>query len=747
MEHRIDDDGGVWIQGGTAPIPAPGEPGGGPVVIDDTPPELKEHRKREEDRDARAFRANHTAQLYGDHYTKFAEAKKTMNLADSRGLTERSLKAFDADFLARAKAAPSDEARQGFVDDAMDLRRALETQFGMTESTFKDMERRSDLGLKADALSRQAQAYPEDYALHAAVLDKVADGAVPLVTRERITQFRRFEAEKMARIAMMGFIEQGRFDEGRALLATATDENGNPGTLPLPLPPEAVKELGDMLEQRHAEAAAREVRLDRVDTVIEGTAGPTDDPAEWQALVEEHYQVAGPQMAELEPAERIGAEDDYVRKLGHLPKPLTRSLRAGMLSGEPGQEAAAALRLKTLADHDPALIAAIPEAERARAAAIAEFAELGLKPERAVELGEEKLAEVGAEAETSQFPAVEGPADAGMNNGETGIPDTDSVEIAELPEGGGLRLSDPGTGSVKDVSPEEIAGLAELGDDLAEVISTDDPESLNDVPDELGDEIGEIVLGLVPGIGEALSAKEAYAAFLAARMALDDEDLSGALMKGGEAALAAIGAVPIIGGTVRFTKAGAKTASLLLRVLKAGRRQGRRVAEGVAVAGRTVSKTWFGRWTDKLLTRTVKAQGKMARVGTLSPKVRAFVEAKGKKPGTRGIIAVDRRLVRMVRDTKKADQKLAREVIRRMPDDLKNPRAVLWDKKKGNLVYVFDVPGTRKGKYVINVGFVQEVQRGDKLVRRQGNFVSSGGAVPRRILSDTNAYELVDGRI
>ena len=98
-------------------------------------------------------------------------------------------------------------------------------------------------------------------------------------------------------------------------------------------------------------------------------------------------------MAELDPAERIGAEDDYVRDLGHLPKSLMRSLRAGMLSGEPEHEAAAALRIKTLGDHDPALIEAIPEAERTRAAAIAEFAELGLKPARAVELGDERLHE------------------------------------------------------------------------------------------------------------------------------------------------------------------------------------------------------------------------------------------------------------------------------------------------------------------------------------------------------------------
>ena len=165
------------------------------------------------------------------------------------------------------------------------------------------------------------------------MLNKVADGAMPLVKRERAIQFRAVEAEKMARSAMMGFIEQGRFDEGRALLATATDADGNPGALPLP--PEALKERGGRLEHRHAEATARKQRLDRVDTVVEGAAEPTYDPTEWRALVEERFAVVGPQMAELDPAERIGAEDDYVRNVGHLPKPLMRFLRAGMLPGEP----------------------------------------------------------------------------------------------------------------------------------------------------------------------------------------------------------------------------------------------------------------------------------------------------------------------------------------------------------------------------------------------------------------------------
>ena len=451
MTERRDYDEGAWIQGGTARIPARGEPFGGPVVVDDTPPEIKEHRKREENKDNWAFRAGNLADVYGRNYTTFAEARKTMTLAEAKGLTERSLKTYDADVLAIAEGAPSDEARQRFSEDALDLRDALKTRFTGTEDTFQDMKRRSAASIKAGALSRQAQAYPEDYVLHAAMLDKVVAGAAPLVKPEIAAKFRAVETEKMARSAVMGFIEQGRFDEGRALLATATGVNGGPGALPLP--PDAVKELGGILEERHGQATAREERLDRVDTVLEGTAGPTDDPTEWEALVEEHYQVVATQMAELDPTERIEVEDDYVRNLGYLPKPLTRSLRAGMLSGEPEHEAAAALRLKTLADHDPALIEAIPQAERARAAAIADFAELGLKPERAVELGDERLA-AATDAFKERVLDLRGQIGGGITDdgkviskpdGRPDVPNKKSAAPNEIPEVSieKTRINDP----------------------------------------------------------------------------------------------------------------------------------------------------------------------------------------------------------------------------------------------------------------------------------------------------------------
>ena len=86
MANRSDDYDGAWIQGGTARIAARGGPGGGPIEFDDTPPELKEHMKREENKDTWSFRSENLARLYGDHYTPFAEARKTMGLGDAKGL-------------------------------------------------------------------------------------------------------------------------------------------------------------------------------------------------------------------------------------------------------------------------------------------------------------------------------------------------------------------------------------------------------------------------------------------------------------------------------------------------------------------------------------------------------------------------------------------------------------------------------------------------------------------------------------
>ncbi len=102
----------------------------------------------------------------------------------------------------------------------------------------------------------------------------------------------------------------------------------------------------------------------------------------------------------------------------------------------------------------------------------------------------------------------------------------------------------------------------------------------------------------------------------------------------------------------------------------------------------------------------------------------------------------------MLRTGKPTPKQLPADFIRRMPEMLRKPKAVLWDKRKRNLVYVFDVPSdAKKGKFLVNVEFTQEVQRGDKLVLRKGNFVASGGQVPAINLKDRAVFELVEGRL
>ena len=170
--------------------------------------------------------------------------------------------------------------------------------------------------------------------------------------------------------------------------------------------------------------------------------------------------------------------------------------------------------------------------------------------------------------------------------------------------------------------------------------------------------------------------------------------------------------------------------------------------EPAAAAARAASPRWFARWTDNILSGKVKPQGKSARVGKMSLKVKAFLKTKGIDADTTAIHVIDKRIRRMLRTGKPTPKQLPADFIRRMPEMLRKPKAVLWDKRKRNLVYVFDVPSdAKKGKFLVNVEFTQEVQRGDKLVLRKGNFVASGGQVPAINLKDRAVFELVEGRL
>ncbi len=154
----------------------------------------------------------------------------------------------------------------------------------------------------------------------------------------------------------------------------------------------------------------------------------------------------------------------------------------------------------------------------------------------------------------------------------------DAAPGSAVGEAGGRALAFSGP-------PEDVGRrLRELGERLT---GYPDP---SDVPPEVAEEIGLAVAGMVPGIGEAISAKEAYDAFLLARAGAEDGKLADTLLHGSDAALSAIGAVPLVGNVTRFSKSSYRIARALHRVWGKPVRLGSRLDPTPGPTGRQLRK-------------------------------------------------------------------------------------------------------------------------------------------------------------
>ena len=105
----------------------------------------------------------------------------------------------------------------------------------------------------------------------------------------------------------------------------------------------------------------------------------------------------------------------------------------------------------------------------------------------------------------------------------------------------------------------------------------------------------------------------------------------------------------------------------------------------------------------------------------------------------------------MTRQTKEqAGKALPLRAVKRMPEVLGNASAVLWDKNKKNLSYVFDVPGNpKKGKFVVDVTFEFRSRKGEggKLETKVINTVKTGGVVDRISLMQRDIYDVIEGEL
>ena len=147
--------------------------------------------------------------------------------------------------------------------------------------------------------------------------------------------------------------------------------------------------------------------------------------------------------------------------------------------------------------------------------------------------------------------------------GEAETNEVTGNEVGQADETGALK-----SGSISiDGKQTDLGGLSkklETWDNIVDGGITDEAGAsyVDEVPEDVQREVGEALLGILPGTGEAIEAKEAYQAFQAAREALRQGDLSDAGINAALAGVSAAGTVPVLGKAPAYAK---KVVRLLAR--------------------------------------------------------------------------------------------------------------------------------------------------------------------------------------
>jgi SPP1 gp7 family putative phage head morphogenesis protein len=165
----------------------------------------------------------------------------------------------------------------------------------------------------------------------------------------------------------------------------------------------------------------------------------------------------------------------------------------------------------------------------------------------------------------------------------------------------------------------------------------------------------------------------------------------------------------------------------------------------------------FEKFADEVLPGTEKPQGIVKPVGVIDSEVLSELEKLGQVVSSALITISDRVLLHMIRDAKAANKgseepskkDLSIDQIKRLPEVLNDPWAVLWDMEDPALLYVFDIPDEeRLGKFVVRVNVQTKVKgAGGKKTKTIANTVVTGGRVNSSNVQDKKRYKRLKGRL
>lgn len=134
-------------------------------------------------------------------------------------------------------------------------------------------------------------------------------------------------------------------------------------------------------------------------------------------------------------------------------------------------------------------------------------------------------------------------------------------------------------------------------------------------------------------------------------------------------------------------------------------------------------------------------------VGALSQEVLDFLEGQGTSPESGAITMSDKDITHAYRETKRdRGETLSLQELAMLPDVLAAPKAVLWDKRKPGLIYLFDKPDG-VGKVVVTLDYKAKVVKpegGREAILtnnlRTAKIISGEGEFQNKAL-----YELIEG--
>lgn len=170
-------------------------------------------------------------------------------------------------------------------------------------------------------------------------------------------------------------------------------------------------------------------------------------------------------------------------------------------------------------------------------------------------------------------------------------------------------------------------------------------------------------------------------------------------------------------------------------------------AAATAASARVVTNAQgaeFRGWLDDLAAGRKTGRGDARVIGALDAPTLEALAARGVSPRSGAIVIKDDRLTHMTRETKRAP--IPAETIRSLPELMAKPRAILRDRRDGDLLYVLDVEGSTARKLVIRLDLRQKAQTPVGRARFTANAVRTAGDVDVARLRSSQ-YEVVTGSL